>query len=86
MDIGRAHEMGPAAGMAARQAVRTLKRTRALTGASGLPAGGVTVWLCAGAYPLRKTFALTAEGSGTADAPTVYLARQKAGVRLTGGV
>jgi hypothetical protein len=64
----------------ARDALRALRRR------SGLPAGGVTVWLAAGDYPLSDSLALTAEDSGTPSAPVLWRALPGAPVRLLGGV
>jgi hypothetical protein len=63
----------------ARNAVRALRRRE------GRPAGGVTVWVRGGGYELRDTFALTAQDSGTAEAPVVYRAWPGEAVRLVGG-
>ena len=63
----------------ARDAIRQAR------GATGLPAGGVAVELAPGRYERSEPFALTAEDSGTADAPIVYRARAGAAVRLAGG-
>jgi len=62
----------------ARDAVRALKK------ASGLPPGGVTVWLRGGSYPLTASFELTAEDSGTDAAPIVYRGAPGEQVRLSG--
>ncbi|WP_042160229.1 carbohydrate-binding protein [Paenibacillus gorillae] len=45
---------------------------RALKTASGLPAGGVTVYLRGGEYNQSATFTLTPEDSGSAGSPIVY--------------
>src|SRR5215831_8175429 len=63
----------------ARDAIRSLKR------GAGLPAGGVTVWVHRGRYPLLAGFRLSAEDSGTEQAPVRYRARPGEEVRLTGG-
>ena len=67
----------------------TLQRARdAIRGArrSGpLPIGGISVWVRAGNYPLSHTLKLTAEDSGTPEAPIVYRAYPSEEVRLTGG-
>ncbi len=65
---------------AARDAIRAARRGGAM------PAGGVTVWLRGGDYRLARGFELTAEDSGTADAPIVYRAAPQERVRLLGGV
>ncbi len=71
---------GPVASLeAARDAVRRLKWT------TGLPTGGVTVWLRGGKYVRTTTFELTAEDSGTASAPVTYRAWPGEAVRLLGG-
>jgi len=64
----------------ARDAVRALKQ------AGPLPTGGVKVVLRGGRYALKKTLELTAEDSGTAEAPVVYAAQPGEKVFLTGGV
>ena len=63
----------------ARDAVRAMKE------AEGLPEGGVTVWVHAGAYELVETFALGEADSGTAQSPIVYRAADDGEVRLVGG-
>lgn len=72
----------------------TLERARdairALAG-SGQPelvggAGGATVWIRGGTYPLTATFELTRADSGSKDCPVVYRAYPGETVYLTGGV
>lgn len=63
----------------ARKAVRNLKKT------TGLPTGGVTVWIHGGTYPLSKNFILEAEDSGSSGAPVVYRSYPGEKVILTGG-
>ena len=63
----------------ARDAVRQARAT------GGIPAGGVTVWLREGTYPVLSTFELGAEDGGTEDAPVVYRACPGETVRLVGG-
>jgi len=63
----------------ARQAVRELKQS------SGLPPGGVTVWLREGTYHLSGSFTLTQEDSGAPEAPLTWSAYQGEPVRLSGG-
>ncbi len=62
----------------ARNAIRKIKQ-------QGLPAGGVVVEVLAGRYELSCPVELTAEDSGTAEAPIVYRARPGDTVRLSGG-
>ncbi len=62
-----------------RNAVRALKRRE------GLPPGGVTVWVRGGDYELADSFVLTAQDSGTAQAPVVYRAWPGEVARLVGG-
>lgn len=64
----------------ARDAIRRLKQA----GGGDLPVGGVQVILVAGDYPVRETFTLGAEDSGSAVAPVVYRATPGATVRLQG--
>jgi len=52
----------------ARDAVRRLKKNHGGT----LPNGGVRIIIGGGSYPLRRTFSLTSEDSGTAEAPIIY--------------
>lgn len=61
----------------ARDAVREMKKT-------GLPAGGITVWVHKGTYYLADSFTLTAEDGGTADRPIVYSAAPNEEVRIVG--
>lgn len=63
----------------ARDAIRRLKR------AGGLPPGGVTVQVRGGTYRLADGFTLSAEDSGTPEAPIVYRACAGETVRLWGG-
>ena len=63
----------------ARDTIRTLREK------SGLPAGGVTVWIREGVYQLSNTFQLNREDSGTAAAPVVYQAFGDESVWLSGG-
>ncbi len=62
----------------ARDAIRQLKKS------SGLPEGGVTVWIAPGMYSLEQGFELTAEDSGASGKPIVYRAAEGQ-VRVTGG-
>lgn len=64
---------------AARDAVRHIKRS------TGLPAGGIAVELAGGRYELGRPVELTAEDSGTTEAPVVYGARAGQRVCLSGG-
>ena len=63
----------------ARDAVRAAKQ------ATGLPAGGVTVYLRQGDYILTDGLALDETDSGTETAPIVYRSFQEEEVRLLGG-
>ncbi|OUS75732.1 hypothetical protein B1748_14990 [Paenibacillus sp. MY03] len=63
----------------ARDAIRALKQ------GSGLPEGGVTVYLRGGSYNRTGTFLLEQADSGTADKPITYKAYPGESVRLTGG-
>ncbi len=65
----------------ARDAIRALRKQDG----GQLPRGGVRVVIEAGDYPVRQTFRLTAEDSGTPESPVVYQARSGAVVRLRGG-
>ncbi|HIJ53859.1 MAG TPA: right-handed parallel beta-helix repeat-containing protein [Planctomycetes bacterium] len=64
----------------ARDAIRELKKT------TGLPEGGITVWIRGGEYYLEQGFELTSEDSGTAEAPIVYRAMPGERVRIIGGL
>ncbi|GIH19366.1 hypothetical protein Raf01_75380 [Rugosimonospora africana] len=57
---------------------------RALSTDTGLPAGGVNVYLRTGTYTQTSSFALTAADSGTATAPITYQAYPGERVRITG--
>jgi hypothetical protein len=63
----------------ARNAVRALKK------AGPLPRGGATVWIRGGAYPFADSFTLTAEDSGTKDAPVVWRAFPGETAQIVGG-
>jgi hypothetical protein len=63
----------------ARDEIRHMKK------AGGLPQGGVTVEISGGVYELAKPLELTAEDSGTAEAPIVYRARKGETARVLGG-
>ncbi len=65
---------------AARDAVRTLRNIH------GLPPGGVVVNLRGGVYLRDKTFNLTAEDSGTTEAPIVYRSAPGERAVLNGGI
>jgi hypothetical protein len=63
----------------ARNAVRAMKCEQ------GLPENGIVVEVLEGTYQLTKPLELSAEDSGTQDAPVVYRARRGEEVRLVGG-
>ncbi|WP_405452556.1 OmpL47-type beta-barrel domain-containing protein [Paenibacillus sp. HJGM_3] len=63
----------------ARDAVRQLKSS------SGLPAGGVTVYLRGGTYDRTASFQLEQQDSGTAESPITYKAFPGESVTLSGG-
>ncbi len=63
----------------ARDAVSMLKQT------SGLPNGGVTVWIHKGDYPLTQSFILTDLDSGEPGRPIVYRTVPGEKVQLSGG-
>ena len=63
----------------ARDAIREIKRMK------GLPQAGVAIEVLAGRYDLVRPLALTAEDSGTSEAPVVYRARTGETVCLSGG-
>lgn len=63
----------------ARDAVRALKKS------TGLPEGGVTIWIGAGTHNLEQGLELTAEDSGAAGKPIVYRAAAEGRARVTGG-
>ena len=67
---------------AARDAIRAMRKS----GGGKLPAGGVRVMVRGGVYPATETFALSAEDSGTADAPIVYQAAAGQTPVFDGGV
>ncbi|GBG09227.1 hypothetical protein PAT3040_03868, partial [Paenibacillus agaridevorans] len=63
----------------ARDAIREMKAD------SGLPDGGITVYLRGGEYRLGKSFELTEEDSGTEDNPIIYKAYNNEEVKIMGG-
>ncbi|MCX5759177.1 MAG: hypothetical protein NTU83_11850, partial [Candidatus Hydrogenedentes bacterium] len=69
---------------------RARDEVRAIKQRGGLPSGGVAVEVRGGEYPVKQTFALTADDSGTEDAPIVYRAYRdetpafRGGIRLSG--
>jgi Right handed beta helix region len=63
----------------ARDAIRGLRQ------ASGLPEGGVTVWVHKGAYQLAESFTLGEEDGGAPGSPVAYRAFADEEVRLLGG-
>lgn len=63
----------------AQAAVRSLKTT------SGLPDGGITVYLRGGVYTRSSTFALTSADSGAVGKPIVWTAYNNETVEITGG-
>lgn len=63
----------------ARNAIRELKQT------GPLPEGGVTVYLRAGAYPLKTGFKLSGQDSGSEQAPVTYRSYPGETARLLGG-
>jgi hypothetical protein len=63
----------------ARDVVRQLKAS------TGLPQGGVTIWIAPGTYSLDTGFVLTNENSGEPNKPIVYRATTEGQVRISGG-
>ena len=66
----------------ARDAIR---KVRAEAGGQ-LPAGGVTVLIAGGRYPVDATWELTTEDSGTAESPIIYRAMEGQQPRFAAGV
>ena len=66
----------------ARDAVRALKKSHG----GKLPKGGVRIVVHDGAYPVRRALRLSAEDSGTAEAPVVYQAQPGTTPVFSGGV
>ncbi|QUH29314.1 carbohydrate-binding protein [Vallitalea guaymasensis] len=64
----------------ARDAIRELKHT------SGIPAGGVTVYIREGEYILTDTFTLTPDDSGEVDAPIIYRSYPGEEPIISGGI
>jgi len=82
-DSGDGSESKPFATMErARDAIRALKKTRGGT----LPVGGVRVVIHGGVYPVKQTFTLAAEDSGSPDAPVVYQAKAGETPIFDGGI
>jgi hypothetical protein len=57
----------------------------ALKGTSGLPSGGIYVWLAAGTYDQSASLQFESQDSGTAACPIVYQAEPGQQVYITGG-
>lgn len=64
---------------AARDAIRAMKAN------TGLPAGGVTVWIHGGVREMAEPFRLSAEDSGEDGRPIIYRAAEGETVTLSGG-
>ena len=64
----------------ARDKIREIKKT------SGLPEGGIKVYVRGGLYTLEESFVLTEEDSGTEFSPIVYQEYPGEKVEITGGV
>lgn len=71
------------------QPFATLERARdeirAIKKKDGLPKGGIVVEVLGGRYQLARPVELTAEDSGTAEAPILYRARPGDEARISGG-
>ena len=78
-DEGDGSEGAPLATIAAAQ-----KKIRRLKTSAGLPKSGVAVELLGGRYQLAQPVELTADDSGTADAPITYRARPGEKVLISG--
>lgn len=66
----------------ARAAIRAVKKSNGGTP----PKGGITVVIEPGDYRIERTFTLTGEDSGSADAPIVYRGKGGALARFRGGI
>ncbi|MGR0482456.1 MAG: right-handed parallel beta-helix repeat-containing protein [Candidatus Electronema sp. V4] len=64
----------------ARDAIRAVKQ------ASGLPDGGITVWVRGGLYEMKDSFTLSAQDSGSEGKPIVHRGYPGEVVRLVGAV
>ena len=64
----------------ARDKIREIKKT------SGLPEGGIKVYVRGGLYALEESFVLTEEDSGTESSPIVYQEYPGEKVEITGGI
>ncbi|TLS48332.1 DUF1349 domain-containing protein [Paenibacillus antri] len=64
---------------------RARDEIRELKSSSGLPAGGVTVYVRGGEYELSHTFELNEADSGASDKPVVYTAYPGESVSFVGG-
>ena len=65
---------------------RARDEIRAIKQRGGLPSGGVSVEGRGGEYPMKQTFALTADDSGTENAPVVYRAFRGETPAFRGGI
>ncbi|MHC1768414.1 MAG: right-handed parallel beta-helix repeat-containing protein [Verrucomicrobiia bacterium] len=81
-DSGDGSQAKPFASLAkARDAVRAIKRANA----GSLPKGGAQIAIRAGVFQLDEPLTLTAEDSGTPEAPVVFQAQPAGAVVLEGG-
>lgn len=64
---------------------RARDEIRRLKAETGLPPGGVVVELTGGRHERSTVFALTAEDSGSAEAPVIYRGQEGADVHISGG-
>jgi hypothetical protein len=60
-------------------------KIREIKASARLPAGGITVYIRGGVYPVRETTYLTDEDSGTESSPVVYKAFREETPLFTGG-
>lgn len=64
----------------ARNTIRSIKQSQ------GLPEGGITVYLRGGTYQMQNSFSLTAQDSGSQNAPIIYTNYANENVVLNGGI
>jgi len=65
---------------------RARDEIRAIRQRGGIPAGGIDVEIRGGTYPIKQTFTLTEEDSGTEAAPIVYRAHRREAPTFCGGI
>ena len=85
VDGANGSDMNPGAESAPFKTMERARDAIRIISSSGLPEGGVTVWIRGGLYERMSTFTLSSEDSGEAGKPIVYRAYPGEEVRIVGG-